>query len=96
MLGGAFAVGGDLVVFGRSQGLFEAVNAEHGELLWQVQAGREPSGLLSHFKRVMEPTSRRWGTTTPRSPTLGAGLWPSWPMAQEALDHPVHCVGGPR
>ena len=53
MLGGALAVGGDLVVFGRSQGLFEAVNAENGELLWQVQAGREPSGLLSHFKRAI-------------------------------------------
>jgi hypothetical protein len=33
MLGGALAVGGDLVFFGRSQGLFEALSAESGELL---------------------------------------------------------------
>ena len=82
--------------FGRSHGLFEALKAATGSCCGRFRRGREPSGLLSHFKRVMEPTSRRWGTTTPRSPTLGAGLWPSWPMAQEALDHPVHCVGGPR
>jgi hypothetical protein len=53
MLGGALAVGGDLVVFGRSQGLFEALNAEAGELLWQVQAGKGALGLLSHFQRAI-------------------------------------------
>jgi len=30
----------DLVFFGWSQGLFEALHAETGELLWQVQAGK--------------------------------------------------------
>ena len=53
MLGGALAVGGDLVFFGWSQGLVEALHAKSGELLWQVQAGRVPSGLLSHFKRAI-------------------------------------------
>jgi len=28
------------VFFGWSQGLFEALHAETGELLWQVQAGK--------------------------------------------------------
>ena len=53
MLGGALAVGGDLVFFGRLQGVFERSNAETGELLWQVQAKRDPSGLLSQFKRAI-------------------------------------------
>lgn len=43
MLGGVLAVGGDLVFFGRSQGV-RALNAETGELLWQVQAKKGPLG----------------------------------------------------
>jgi hypothetical protein len=97
------------VLFGRSQGLIEALNAKTGELLWQVRRGRELSGLLSYLKRAiisgLEPTSRRGGPRPParrrsasshhRNPMRAAGLWPSRPMAQEALDHPVHRVGGP-
>jgi hypothetical protein len=36
MFGGALATGGDLVLFGWSQVLLEALNAESGELRWQV------------------------------------------------------------
>ena len=50
MLGGALAVGGDLVFFGRSQGLFEGVNAETGELLWQGQAGKGALGPPISFQ----------------------------------------------
>jgi len=42
--GGAVATAGDLVFFGRSQGLLEAVDAETGELLWQFQAGKGALG----------------------------------------------------
>ena len=36
--------------FGRSQGLFEALNAEAGELLWQVQAGKGALGPPISFQ----------------------------------------------
>jgi len=44
MYGGAVATAGDLVFFGQSQGLLDAVDARTGELLWQVRAGRGPLG----------------------------------------------------
>ena len=44
MFGGAVATAGDLVFFGRSQGLLEALDAETGELLWQFQAGKGALG----------------------------------------------------
>jgi glucose dehydrogenase len=44
MFGGAVATAGDLVFFGRSQGLLDAVDAETGELLWQFQAGKGALG----------------------------------------------------
>jgi alcohol dehydrogenase (cytochrome c) len=40
MLGGAVATAADLVFFGQSRSLLNAVDAESGELLWQVQAGK--------------------------------------------------------
>jgi alcohol dehydrogenase (cytochrome c) len=42
--GGAVATAGDLVFFGRSQGVLEAVDAETGERLWQFQAGKGALG----------------------------------------------------
>ena len=44
MFGGAVATAGDLVFFGRSQGVLEAVDAETGERLWQFQAGKGALG----------------------------------------------------
>jgi len=44
MFGGAVATAGDLVFFGQSQGLLNAVDAETGELLWQFQAGKGALG----------------------------------------------------
>jgi glucose dehydrogenase len=50
MFGGALATGGDLVFFGRSQGLLEALDAETGELLWQVQAAKGALGPPISFQ----------------------------------------------
>lgn len=44
MFGGAVATAGDLVFFGQSQGLLDAVDAETGELLWQFQVGKGALG----------------------------------------------------
>ena len=41
------------------------------------------------------PARRRTASSHHRNQMEAAGLWPSRPMAQEALDHPVHRVGGP-
>ena len=40
MFGGAVATAGDLVFFGQSQGLLDAVDAETGELLGHFQVGK--------------------------------------------------------
>lgn len=50
MFGGAVATGGDLVFLGGSQGLLEALDAETGKLLWQVQAGRGNLGPPISFQ----------------------------------------------
>jgi PQQ-dependent dehydrogenase (methanol/ethanol family) len=39
LIGGALATGGDLVFFGEGNGLFKALDARSGKLLWQYQAG---------------------------------------------------------
>jgi alcohol dehydrogenase (cytochrome c) len=44
MFGGAAATAGDLVFFGRSQGLLEAVDAETGQLLWEYKVGKGSLG----------------------------------------------------
>ena len=44
MFGGAVATAGDLVFFGQSQGLLNAVDADTGELLWQFQAAKGALG----------------------------------------------------
>lgn len=73
-----------------------------------VEAGQVGRGCggFNRAGRPGRPTSRRAGTTTPRSPTLrlqpygnlrrAATLWPSRSMAQEDLDHPMHRVGDSR
>ena len=40
MFGGAVATSSGLVFLGRSQGVLEALDAENGKVLWQIQAGR--------------------------------------------------------
>jgi alcohol dehydrogenase (cytochrome c) len=50
MFGGAVATGGGLVFLGRSQGVLEALDAETGELLWQVKAGRGNLGPPISFQ----------------------------------------------
>lgn len=39
LIGGALATAGDLVFFGEGNGLFKALHAKSGKLLWQFQAG---------------------------------------------------------
>ncbi|HLQ25978.1 MAG TPA: PQQ-binding-like beta-propeller repeat protein [Acidiferrobacterales bacterium] len=39
LIGGALATGGDLVFYGEGNGLFKALDAKSGKLLWQYQAG---------------------------------------------------------
>jgi hypothetical protein len=39
--------------FGRLQGLFEALNAETGELLWQVQSGKGALGPPISFQAAI-------------------------------------------
>jgi glucose dehydrogenase len=39
LIGGALATAGDLVFFGEGNGLFKALDAKSGKLLWQFQAG---------------------------------------------------------
>lgn len=44
MFGGAVATAGDLVFFGQSQGLLNAVDAETGDVLWQYKVGKGALG----------------------------------------------------